>query len=81
MHITDDEFLKLLHEVGTVMHLWLMLYILISTVQLSLDCHVLSLVTTSYLSEIKDILPKSVKTGKVTQWLTERHETRPLMLS
>ena len=44
VHITDDEFLKLLHEVEIVMLLWLMLWTsLISMVQLSLACHVLFL--------------------------------------
>ena len=54
VHITDDEFLKLLTKLGIVMHLWLTLWIsLILMGQLSQVCHVLYLAMMFFLSEIK----------------------------
>ena len=76
VHITDDEFLKLLHEVGDSDAL------VINVVDIfdfngSIIPGLLRFVFVMMLlvGNKSDILPKSVKDGKVTQWLTERaHE-------
>ena len=72
------KFLKLLHEVGDSDAL---VVNVVDNFRLLMDqsfqaCYALFLVMMCSWSEIKkDILPKSVKDGKVTQWLTERaHE-------
>jgi len=77
VHITDDEFLKLLHEVGDSDAL------VVNVVDIfdfngSIIPGLLRFVSGNdvlLVGNKKDILPKSVKDGKVTQWLTERaHE-------
>ena len=77
VHITDDEFLKLLHEVGdsdalvvNVVDIFDFNGSVIPGLSRFVSGNDVLLVGNK-----KDILPKSVKTGKVTQWLTERaHE-------
>ena len=77
VHITDDEFLKLLHEVGdsdalvvNVVDIFDFNGSIIPGLSRFVSGNDVLLVGNK-----KDILPKSVKDGKVTQWLTERaHE-------
>ena len=77
VHITDDEFLKLLHEVGdsdalvvNVIDIFDFNGSIIPGLSRFVAGNDVLLVGNK-----KDILPKSVKDGKVTQWLTERaHE-------
>ena len=77
VHITDDEFLKLLHEVGdsdalvvNVVDIFDFNGSVIPGLSRFVSGNDVLLVGNK-----KDILPKSVKTGKVTQWLIERaHE-------
>jgi ribosome biogenesis GTPase YqeH len=77
VHITDDEFLKLLHEVGdsdalvvNVVDIFDFNGSVIPGLSRFVSGNDVLLVGNK-----KDILPKSVKDGKVTQWLTERaHE-------
>lgn len=77
VHITDDEFLKLLHEVGdsdalvvNVIDIFDFNGSVIPGLPRFVSGNDVLLVGNK-----QDILPKSVKTGKVTQWLTERaHE-------
>lgn len=74
VHITDDEFLKLLHEVGDSDAL------VVNVVDIfdfngSIIPGLTRFVSGNdvlLVGNKKDILPKSVKDGKVTQWLTER---------
>lgn len=83
VHITDDEFLKLLHEVGdsdalvvNVVDIFDFNGSVIPGLSRFVAGNDVLLVGNK-----KDILPKSVKDSKVTQWLTERaHEEglRPL---
>ncbi len=83
VHITDDEFLKLLHEVGdsdalvvNVVDIFDFNGSVIPGLSRFVSGNDVLLVGNK-----KDILPKSVKDRKVTQWLTERaHEEglRPL---
>ncbi|HHJ7666223.1 TPA: ribosome biogenesis GTPase YqeH [Streptococcus pyogenes] len=83
VHITDDEFLRLLHEVGdsdalvvNVIDIFDFNGSIIPGLSRFIFGNDVLLVGNK-----KDILPKSVKDGKVTQWLTERaHEEglRPL---
>lgn len=83
VNISDDEFLKLLHEVGdsnalvvNVIDIFDFNGSIIPGLPRFIAGNDLLLVGNK-----KDILPKSVKAGKVTQWLTERaHEEgiRPL---
>ncbi|MFC3932170.1 ribosome biogenesis GTPase YqeH [Streptococcus dentapri] len=77
VHITDDEFLKLLHEVGDSQAL------VVNVVDIfdfngSIIPGLSRFVAGNDILLVgnkKDVLPKSVKDGKVTQWLTERaHE-------
>lgn len=74
VHITDDEFLKLLHEVGdsdalvvNVVDIFDFNGSIIPGLSRFVSGNDVLLVGNK-----KDILPKSVKDGKVTQWLTER---------
>ncbi|WP_161979236.1 ribosome biogenesis GTPase YqeH [Streptococcus sp. S784/96/1] len=77
VHITDDEFLTLLHEVGdsdalvvNVIDIFDFNGSVIPGLSRFVSGNDVLLVGNK-----KDILPKSVKDGKVTQWLTERaHE-------
>lgn len=77
VHITDDEFLKLLHEVGdsdalvvNVVDIFDFNGSVIPGLSRFVGGNDVLLVGNK-----KDILPKSVKEGKVTQWLRERaHE-------
>ena len=77
VHITDDEFLKLLHEVGdsdalvvNVVDIFDFNGSVIPGLPRFVSGNDVLLVGNK-----KDILPKSVKDSKVTQWLTERaHE-------
>lgn len=83
VHITDDEFLRLLHEVGdsdalvvNVVDIFDFNGSIIPGLSRFVSGNDVLLVGNK-----KDILPKSVKDGKVTQWLVERaHEEglRPL---
>ncbi|MGT2933158.1 ribosome biogenesis GTPase YqeH [Streptococcus catagoni] len=83
VHMTDDDFIKLLHEVGdsdalvvNVIDIFDFNGSVIPGLSRFVSGNDLLLVGNK-----KDILPKSVKDGKVTQWLTERaHEEglRPL---
>ena len=83
VHITDDDFLKLLHEVGdsnalvvNVVDIFDFNGSVIPGLSRFVSGNDVLLVGNK-----KDVLPKSVKDGKVTQWLTERaHEEglRPL---
>lgn len=74
VNITDDEFLKLLHEVGdsdalvvNVVDIFDFNGSVIPGLSRFVSGNDVLLVGNK-----KDILPKSVKDGKVTQWLTER---------
>ena len=85
VHISDDDFLKLLHEVGdsralvvNVIDIFDFNGSVIPGLQRFISSNDLLLVGNK-----ADILPKSVKSGKITQWLMERaHEEglRPLDL-
>lgn len=85
VHISDDDFLKLLHEVGdsralvvNVIDIFDFNGSVIPGLQRFISSSDLLLVGNK-----ADILPKSVKSGKITQWLMERaHEEglRPLDL-
>lgn len=74
VHMTDDDFLKLLHEVGdsealvvNVIDIFDFNGSVIPGLSRFVSGNDVLLVGNK-----KDILPKSVKDGKVTQWLTER---------
>lgn len=77
VNISDDEFLKLLHEVGDSNAL-VVNVIDIFDFNGSVIPGLARFVAGNdvlLVGNKKDVLPKSVKTGKVTQWLTERaHE-------
>lgn len=85
VHLTDDDFLKLLHEVGDSQALVvnvLDIFDFNGSVIPGLSRFVAGN-DILLVGNKKDILPKSVKEGKVTQWLRERaHEEglRPLDL-
>ena len=77
VNISDDDFIKLLHEVGesdalvvNVIDIFFFFCSVIPGLSRFVSGNDVLLVGNK-----KDILPKSVKDGKVTQWLTERaHE-------
>lgn len=83
VHLTDDDFLKLLHEVGDS-HALVVNVVDIFDFNGSVIPGLSRFIAHNDMLLVgnkKDILPKSVKDSKVTQWLTERaHEEglRPL---
>jgi len=77
VNISDDDFIKLLHEVGESDALVINVIDIFDFNGSVIPClsRFVSGNDVLLVGNKKDILPKSVKDGKVTQWLTERaHE-------